>query len=129
MSSKKAKKPWLRLAATNGRAIIPPTGLAVNVRPTETPIGRAMQAELGENEILTDEAMIKMGVTGVVLSVDDKVIAKEVPAKVDGVEVGIAQIYEDGTVGVIIDDDAPQWAKDKIQAEADEIGFSIGTEF
>lgn len=57
---------------------------------------------------------------------DEKVIIKEVPAKVDGVIVGEAQIYEDGTVGVIIFDDAPQWAKDKIQAEADKIGFSIG---
>lgn len=59
---------------------------------------------------------------------DEKVIVKEVPAKVDGVVVGIGQIYEDGTVGIIIDDDAPQWAKDKIQAEVDMLGYSIGTD-
>jgi hypothetical protein len=56
---------------------------------------------------------------------DEKIIVKEIPAKVDGVIVGTAQIYEDGTVGAIIDDDAPQWAKDKIQSEADQLGYSI----
>lgn len=59
---------------------------------------------------------------------DEKVVVKEVPAKVDGTVVGTAQIYEDGTVGVIIDDDAPQWAKDKIQIEADKLGYSLGGE-
>jgi hypothetical protein len=59
---------------------------------------------------------------------DEKVVVKEVPAKVDGTVVGTAQIYEDGTVGVIIDDDAPQWAKDKIKFEADQLGYSIGTD-
>lgn len=126
MSKRKAKAPWLRLAASNGRAIIPRRGLAANIRPTETPIGRAMQAELGDNEILTDEAMIKMGVTGVVLTPDEKVIVKEVPAKVDGTVVGTAQIYEDGTVGVVIDENAPKWAKDKIKSTADELGYEIG---
>lgn len=56
---------------------------------------------------------------------DEKVIVKEIPAKVDGVEVGTAQIYEDGSIGVIINEDAPQWAKDKIKSEADKIGFSL----
>lgn len=66
--------------------------------------------------------------TNITLPSDEKEVIKEVPAKVDGTVVGTAQIYDDGTVGVIIDDDAPQWAKDKIQAEADMLGYSIGTD-
>ena len=72
-------------------------------------------------------AVSELGYAQNVLIPDDsKTIVKEVPAKVDGTVVGTAQIYEDGTVGVIIDDDAPQWAKDKIQFEADKLGYSIG---
>lgn len=59
---------------------------------------------------------------------DEKVIVKEVPAKVDGTVVGTAQIYEDGTVGVVLDEEAPQWALDKIKSQADILGFSIGTD-
>ena len=62
------------------------------------------------------------------MPLDEKVVVKEVPAKVDGIVVGTAEIYEDGTVGVRIDDDAPQWAKDKINSTADELGFEIGTD-
>lgn len=91
MSSRKAKKPWLRLA---GRTPVESLGLAANIT----------------------------------LPSDEKEVIKEVPAKVDGTVVGTAQIYDDGTVAVIIDDDAPQWAKDKIQAEADTLGYSIGTD-
>lgn len=67
---------------------------------------------------------------GLALNIPDgeKEVLKEVPAKVDGVEVGVAQIYTDGSVSVIIDDDAPQWAKDKIKAEADKIGYKVGTD-
>jgi hypothetical protein len=72
----------------------------------------------------------KMGLAANLVEIpgDEKVIVKEVPAKVDGTVVGTAQIYEDGTVGVILDEDIPQWAKDKIQSEADKLGFSIGGE-
>jgi hypothetical protein len=59
---------------------------------------------------------------------EDKVIIKEVPAKVDGLVIGTAQIYEDGSVSLIIDEDAPQWAKDKINATADKFGYTIGQE-
>lgn len=59
---------------------------------------------------------------------DEKEIIKEVPAKVDGVTVGVAQIYDDGSIGVIIDDNAPQWAKDKIADLSDMAGYSIGTD-
>lgn len=59
---------------------------------------------------------------------DEQVVVREVPAKVDGEVVGIAQIYEDGTVGVLVYDDCPQYLKDKIQAEADLLGYSIGME-
>lgn len=123
MSKRKAKAPWLRLP---GR--VPRENVLQSVRPTETPIGRAMQAA-APDAILTDEAMIKMGVKGIVLNPDEKVIVKEVPAKVDGTVVGTAEIYEDGTVGIRIDGDAPQWAKDKIKTEADEVGYSLPEEF
>jgi hypothetical protein len=59
---------------------------------------------------------------------DEKEVIKEVPAKVDGITVGVAQIYDDGTIGVIIDDNAPQWAKDKIGDLSDQAGYSIGTD-
>lgn len=59
---------------------------------------------------------------------DEKVIVKEVDAKVDGTVVGKAQIYEDGTVGVILDDDAPEELVEKIRGTADQFGYSIGTE-
>jgi hypothetical protein len=91
MSSRKAKKPWLRLV---GRTPVESLGLAANIQ----------------------------------IPSDEKIVVKEVPAKVDGTVVGTAQIYDDGTVGVIIDDDAPQWAKDKIQSEATQLGYSIGTD-
>lgn len=97
MSKRKARAPWLRLAASNGKLNpeVAPQGLAVNVK----------------------------------IPADEKEVVKEVPAKVDGTVVGTAQIYEDGTVGVIIDDDAPQWAKDKIKSTADELGYSLPEEF
>lgn len=123
MSKRKAKSPWLRLP---GR--VPRESVLHSIRPTETPIGRAMQAA-APDAILTDEAMVKMGVKGIVLDPDEKVIVKEVPAKVDGTVVGTALIYEDGTVGMVIDEDAPQWAKDKIRATADEVGYSLPEEF
>lgn len=60
---------------------------------------------------------------------DEKVVLKEVPAKVDGTVVGTALIYDDGTFGVIIDEDAPQWAKDKIEMTKQEYAnYSIGTD-
>jgi hypothetical protein len=92
MSSKKAKKPWLKLVGSH------------ETYPPISNIGVASRMDIPS---------------------DEKVVVKEVPAKVDGTVVGTAQIYEDGAVGVIIDDDAPQWAKDKIQGEADKLGYSI----
>lgn len=58
---------------------------------------------------------------------DEKVVIKEVPAKVDGTVVGTAFIYEDGSIDFTIDDDAPQWAKDKIETTRMD-SYSIGTD-
>lgn len=125
MGRRKAKKPWLRLASNNGRTVVPSAGLADVVRdPDAPPLVQAMRYQSGDT-IISDEAFEKMGVK-MDLPADEKEIIKEVPAKVDGVEVGIAQIYNDGTVGVIINDDAPQWAKDKIQVQADKLGYTLG---
>lgn len=63
---------------------------------------------------------------GVNLPADEKEVIKEVPAKVDGVVVGTAMIYNDGSVDFIFDEDAPQDKLDKIKAEAGKIGYSIG---
>lgn len=45
---------------------------------------------------------------------DEKVLLKEVPAVVDGVEVGRALIYDDHSVDVIYNNDIPEEAKAKI---------------
>lgn len=89
-----------------------------------------MSARKAKKPWLRLEGRTKVPQTGVInvdIPDDEKVVAKEVPAKVDGVVVGTAQIYEDGTTSVIIDNDAPQWAKDKIYNTAGEVGYySIG---
>lgn len=127
MSKRKARKPWLRLASNNGKTVVQPSGLADVVRdPDAPPLVQSIRYQSGD-DIITDEAFEKMGVK-FNLPEDEKEIIKEVPAKVDGTEVGIAQIYSDGTVGVIINDDAPQWAKDKIKVEADKLGYTLGME-
>lgn len=59
------------------------------------------------------------------LEPDEKVIIKEVPAKVDGVVVGIAQLYDDGSWGVVLDEDAPKEQIEKIGGLAAEYGFSL----
>lgn len=125
MAKRKAKKPWLRLVSNNGRTVVPASGFAEIKRdPNAPPLVQSLRYAAGE-DIIPDETFEKMGVK-FNLPEDEKEIIKEVPAKVDGTEVGIAQIYSDGTVGVIINDDAPQWAKDKIQLEADKLGYTIG---
>ena len=67
-----------------------------------------------------------MGMASVGIPDDEEVIVKEVPAKVDGVVVGTAQIYESGRIGVIINDDAPPHLIEKIKADAGKLGYSIG---
>lgn len=67
-----------------------------------------------------------MGMASVGIPDDEEVIVKEVPAKVDGVVVGTAQIYESGRIGVIINDDAPPHLIEKIKLEAGMLGYSIG---
>lgn len=66
---------------------------------------------------------------GLTLPQDEKAVVKEVPAKVDGIVVGIAQIYDDGSVGVILNEDAPKEQIDKIGGLAGQYGFSIGDIF
>lgn len=63
-------------------------------------------------------------------------VLKEVPAMHTGlpggehagekVQVGIAKLHSDGTVGLRYDEDAPIWAMEEIQAYADKIGYSLG---
>lgn len=67
-----------------------------------------------------------MGMASVGIPDDEETIVKEVPAKVDGVEIGIAQIYESGRIGVVINDDAPAHLVEKIKADAGKLGYSIG---
>lgn len=67
-----------------------------------------------------------MGFASVNIPNDEEVIAKEVPCKVDGIEVGIAQIYESGRIGVILNDDAPPHLIEKIRGDAEKLGYSIG---
>lgn len=93
MSSKKAKRPDLRLVGSEER--LPPL-------------------------------VSNMGMASVGIPNDEETIIKEVPAKVDGVEIGIAQIYESGRIGVIINDDAPPHLIEKIKADAGKLGYSIG---
>ena len=42
------------------------------------------------------------------------------------VQVGIAILHSDGTVGLRYDEDAPIWAMQEIQSYADKIGYSLG---
>lgn len=113
MSKKKANKPHLRLASNDGRTTIAARGLAENLD---------IVAKLDDPGAMYDHFQ------EVPLPEDEKVIIKEVPAKVDGVDVGTAEIYHDGTVGIRLNKDAPQWAIDKIKGDAAELGYSIGTE-
>jgi len=62
-------------------------------------------------------------------------VLKEVPAMHTGlpggdhagekVQVGIAILHDDGSVGLRYDEDAPIWALAEIQAYADKIGYSL----
>lgn len=52
---------------------------------------------------------------------DEKELLKTVPAVIEDdqgnkVTIGVANIYDDRSVDYIVDEDAPQWAKDKISA-------------
>ena len=58
----------------------------------------------------------------------EKVVLKEVPAKVDGLVVGTAVIYEDGTSDVILYDDIPDEARQKILGAIIESGYSQESE-
>ncbi len=58
---------------------------------------------------------------------DEAVVIKEVPAKVDGVTVGVAYIHDDGSVAIKYDADAPKWAIDKINATAVSVGYNLVT--
>lgn len=71
-----------------------------------------------------------MGVALTIETPDEKVVVKEVPAKVDGVVVGTAQIYDDGTVGVVLDlENAPAEALERLGDITKGVGYSIGDFF
>lgn len=50
-----------------------------------------------------------------VLPEDEKVVIKEVPAKVDGEVVGTTLIYDDGTFSVILDENMSEESKEKLR--------------
>lgn len=58
---------------------------------------------------------------------EQKELLKQVPAKVDGTVVGVANLYDDGSVDVIMDEDAPQWAVDKIKATEKEFAYYLAS--
>lgn len=69
----------------------------------------------------------RVGIASAVsLEPDEKVIINEVPAKVDGIVVGTAQIYDDGSVGIVLDENAPEEQLAKLRSEAGKFGYSIG---
>lgn len=63
---------------------------------------------------------------------DEKEVIKEVDARVDGETVGRCQIYDDGTVSVILNDDISEEALKKINFGLAEnpgtFGYTIGEE-
>lgn len=119
MSRRKAARPDLALPKVGPR--VNARGLASKVR--QTPLFQALQAGAGPNVEFTDEAVVGMGLA---LDSDEKAVIKEVPAKVDGVVVGVAQIYDDGSVGIVLDEDAPKEQIDKLGDITKEFGYSIG---
>lgn len=124
MSRRKAKRPELALPKVGPR--VQPRGL---IRRHETGSGflqEAMRAAAGPNAEIPDSTFEKMGIS---LNSDEKEIIKEVPAKVDGVIVGTAQIYNDGSCSVVLHEDAPKDLIDKIGGIAGEYGFTIGELF
>lgn len=80
----------------------------------------------------------KVDISGIIKKVeapnDEKVLLKTVPANVDmedgspKIVVGKALIYDDGSVDIMIDEDADPAAVAKIKATEEEFGYSIGTE-
>lgn len=61
--------------------------------------------------------------------IDEKVLLKEVPAMVDDMVVGKALLFDDGSVDVIWDRDAPEAAKQRIQEELDKINAENETNY
>lgn len=62
----------------------------------------------------------------VTLPDDEKELLKTVPAKVDGVVVGEAYLYDDGSVDFVLDKDADPEKLKKIHDTAEEFGYMIG---
>jgi hypothetical protein len=105
---KKAKRPWLGVRKGSLQAM--------------------MRAEAGPNAIITDKAFEKMGLVSVKVAEEERVFLKEVPAKADGVVIGKALIYDDGSVDVIYDADAPADAIAKVEALQNEMSFGYSSE-
>lgn len=97
-----------------------------------------ISGDFGPNMGLPDTDKLAIDPIGIAMAINapraDKVVYAEKPAvvfQIDGdqstkTEIGTAYIYEDGTVDIIVDEDAPQWAKDKISGNAGEYGYTIG---
>ena len=74
------------------------------------------------------EPIAPMGLVQKVEAPDDsKTLLKTVPAKVDEIVVGEALLYDDGSVEIMIDENAPKDAVDKIRAAEKQFGYSIAT--
>lgn len=86
------------------------------------------RGQVAKNKVFTDEEIAAIKTETVNIPDDELMVIKEVPAKVDGTVVGVAQIYDDGSVGVVLDEDAPEWALDKIKSEASMVGYQLATE-
>lgn len=82
--------------------------------------------------VVPDDAQTQIQNSGIASKVDipsnEKVMLKAVPAKADGVIVGEAYLYDDGSVDIQVDPNAPQWAIDKIKATEKQFGYTIGDE-
>lgn len=80
-----------------------------------------VQDSLPANHVFSEEALADLGIRNVEIPDVEAEVIKEVPAKVDGVVVGVARIYDDGTVDVVMDTDAPEWAVEKIKKAEHEL--------
>lgn len=89
----------------------------------DSPLARAIQAEHPDS-ILTEEALIKLGVTKEYPTEEPQLI-RVVPAKADGIVVGQALIYDDGSIGYRQDPNADPEGLKRVHETEQEVGYSL----
>lgn len=89
----------------------------------DSPLARAMQAEHPDS-ILTEEALVKLGVTKPYATEDVQLI-RVVPAKANGVVVGQALIYDDGSIGYREDPNSDPEALKLVHETEKDFGYSL----